>query len=93
MQFDYDGDRKSNVSVFRPDGGIWYLLNSTARFSAVQFGIATDKPVPADYDGNGKTDMAVYRDGNWFILNSTSGFTALGFGMATDKPVPDSSVP
>jgi hypothetical protein len=47
----------------------------------------------SDYDGDSKTDIAIYRDGGWFILNSTNGFAALGFGTATDKPVPNSFVP
>ncbi len=86
--FDFDGDGKSDISVFRPESGTWFLLRSNAGFTATQFGIATDKTVAADYDGDRKTDIAVWRNGNWFWLNSSNGtFNAVQFGQAGDIPI------
>jgi uncharacterized delta-60 repeat protein len=86
--YDFDGDGKSDISVFRPSDGNWYLLGSTAGFSTVNFGIATDKLAPADYDGDGKTDVAVFRDGIWYIIGSQVGFVSYNFGAAGDIPQP-----
>jgi hypothetical protein len=86
--FDFDGDRKSDISVFRPENGFWYLLNSQSGFSGTQFGISTDKIVPADYDGDTKTDVAIFRDGIWYLNRSSLGFTGVSFGAGTDIPVP-----
>jgi len=85
---DFDGDGKSDVSVFRPSSGIWYLLRSQAGFTGAQFGNNTDKIVPADYDGDGKTDVAVYRGGTWYLQRSQLGFTGIQFGTAEDIPAP-----
>ncbi|HEX8368362.1 MAG TPA: M36 family metallopeptidase [Pyrinomonadaceae bacterium] len=84
---DFDGDGKTDLSVFRPAEGNWYLQRSTAGFSAVQFGASADTLVPADYDGDGKTDIAVFRNGTWYRLNSSNGaFSAPSFGQAGDIP-------
>ena len=86
--FDFDGDGKSDVSVFRPTGGFWYLNNSTSGFTGAQFGDTNDKIVPADYDGDGKTDLAVYRNGTWYLNRSTAGFIGFAFGASDDIPQP-----
>jgi hypothetical protein len=70
-----------------------YLLRSQTGFTAFQFGLASDIPAPADYDGDGKADIAVYRDGIWYLQRSTAGFTGVSFGNPTDKPVPNAFVP
>jgi len=87
--FDFDGDGRSDISVFRPSDRVWYLLRSQSGFSSAQFGISTDKITPADFDGDGRADIAVFRDGVWYWLNSSNGsFNAVQFGIASDIPVP-----
>jgi hypothetical protein len=86
---DFDGDGKSDVSVFRPDSGAWFVLRSSnSSFTGVGFGISSDVLAPGDYDGDGKTDYAVFRpaDGAWYIQNRI--FRAQQFGAAGDIPVP-----
>ena len=88
-RFDFDGDGRADVSVFRPSDRVWYLNQSTNGFSATQFGLSTDKITPADFDGDGKTDIAVFRDGVWYRINSSNGTVAIvPFGLADDVPVP-----
>ena len=85
---DFDGDGRTDLSVFRPSNGNWYLNRSREGFTAVGFGASTDMAVPGDYDNDGKTDVAVYRSGVWYLLQSTQGFAAIGFGTASDIVVP-----
>lgn len=87
---DFDGDGRTDVSVFRPGSNVWYVSTSANNgFYANQFGIATDTLTPQDYDGDGKTDLAVYRGGIWHILRSGDGtYAAFNFGLSNDVPVP-----
>ncbi|HEX8290042.1 MAG TPA: BACON domain-containing protein, partial [Pyrinomonadaceae bacterium] len=85
--FDFDGDNKSDFSIFRPSAGEWwYLRSSDVGNNAFQFGIATDVMTPGDYTGDGKWDFAFYRpsNGTWYILRSEDGsYYAFPFGLGT----------
>ena len=87
-RFDYDGDGKADISVFRPSEGVWFINQSLAGFTSVPFGQTGDLIIPADYDGDGKTDVGVFRQGLWHLLLSQSGYTGISFGAAGDIPQP-----
>jgi hypothetical protein len=91
---DFDGDGKTDLSVFRPSEGNWYELRSTAGFQVFHWGLSGDKLVPGDYDNDGKTDTAIFRPSNtpgtadFYIFNSaTSTATIIEWGNTGDIPV------
>lgn len=83
---DFDGDGKTDVSVFRPSEGNWYLNRSTAGFTGINWGVSSDILTPGDFDGDNKADTAVFRNGTWYILGSASGFRSASWGSAGDIP-------
>jgi hypothetical protein len=74
---DYDGDGRGDfVTLFiTGTNRIWRILQTGSNtVREVYWGLPSDQIVPADYDGDGKTDVAVYRrtEGIWYILQSTT---------------------
>jgi hypothetical protein len=65
------------------------LRSSNGLFYSVNFGQLGDIPAAADFDGDGRADISVYRasTGAWYRLSSSNNsFFAQQFGIATDKP-------
>lgn len=90
--FDFDGDGRSDVSVYRPATKIWYAINS-GNDSVLQenFGDNGDILAPGDYDGDGQTDPGIFRPstGSWWYLSSVDGLQkSAQFGAAGDIPMP-----
>jgi hypothetical protein len=91
---DFDGDGKSDVTVYRPSTGQWIILKSGVNFTIHQtrsWGVSGDIDVPRDYDGDGRIDPAVFRPStqNWYFTMSSSNFAMIAsWGLSTDVPVP-----
>ena len=85
---DFDGDGRTDMSVFRPTEGNWYLNRSTSGFAAINWGLSGDVLVPGDYDGDNMTDTAIKRGGDWYILRSCDNTVAvINWGLSTDIAV------
>ena len=90
---DFDGDGKSDLSVWRGSVGDWLVVNSSnGSQQSLNWGTSAapyfDAIVPGDYDGDGKTDQAVWRgsDGIWYIRRSSDGQPILDFFGTNQAP-------
>lgn len=100
---DFDGNGKTDLVVVRNTGGgasgqvTWYVsLNGPGTASGTAWGIASDFFVPEDFDGDNKTDYAIWRpvstgapSGNafFYILQSATNTVRIDdFGQSGDDP-------
>lgn len=97
---DFDGDGKTDCSVWTPSSGLWRINRSSGNTQqTMTWGLGVspvnDLAVPGDYDGDGKADIAVWRttDGFWYIVQSSNNAVravSWGSGLSPylDVPVP-----
>ena len=87
---DFDGDLRTDVSVFRPSTGVWYISHSSNASVRIQgFGVDGDIPTTEDFDGDNISDIGVYRPstGVWYHVRSSDNVVAIAqFGLAEDVP-------
>jgi hypothetical protein len=94
---DYDGDGKTDIAVVREGATptsnlVWYIQKSSdGGLIANTYGITgSDLNAQNDYDGDGKTDLAVWRDsnGSFYILRSSDGvLNVVQWGSPSDFPI------
>ncbi|HEY8562944.1 MAG TPA: VCBS repeat-containing protein [Pyrinomonadaceae bacterium] len=99
---DYDGDGKADFMVWRAFGsvdGVWYLQTNAGEVSYTRFGQQGTNAVrdqalrSGDYDGDGKTDIAVYRPSTrtFYVIRSSGGVQTQQWGEAGSSNLPVAS--
>lgn len=95
---DYDGDGKTDIAVVRweyRDGDTYewyYRQSSNGIIYNVNFGAADAGDIPAqgDYDGNGATDIAVWRNttnASFYFITSSGQGSYFPWGRSGDLPI------
>ena len=84
---DLDGDGRTDLTVWRATTGTWFWVTSSTGFdyaqqSAKPWGSAAQQDIPmlGDLDGDGRSDLVVWRPGNgiWFWVTSSTMYNSAG---------------
>ncbi|MGD9630595.1 MAG: FG-GAP repeat domain-containing protein [Pyrinomonadaceae bacterium] len=81
----------ADLAVWRPTGGVWMVMGQTgSATTTLGFGLSSDVPLIGDYDGDGKTDFSVYREGStstFYVWPSgPTSWYGFNWGITNDDP-------
>lgn len=88
-EYDFDGDGKSDIARWKASTLEWQIKNSNGgSLTTNTLGSSGAVLAPGDFDGDLKTDVAVFNSGVWTIKPSGGGAQyTISFGAANDIPV------
>jgi hypothetical protein len=100
---DWNGDRRTDIGVWRPGSRVFFIdHNGNGRYDGAvtdrqgQFGIAGDVPLVGDWNGDGRSDVGLWRPGSaLFFLDRNQNLKWDGtvvdnlyaFGASGDRPL------
>jgi hypothetical protein len=88
---DTTGDNKADTAAYDSSNVVRVKNSTTNAISSVHFGAPGDQYLAADFDGDAKGDLTVFRpsDGTWWCIRISDGvINAATWGQNGDVPVP-----
>ena len=89
VPFDFDYDGKADIGRWQGSTTEFKVKHSNGgSYSTASIGSSTSKAAPGDFDGDHKTDAAVFTAGTWTIKKSSNGsIVTVSWGTTGDIPV------
>jgi len=94
---DYDGDGRTDVAIVHEDTAsnslVWYIQPSTGNgeYYGIPWGSPTDDVfAQGDYDGDNRTDIAIFRNSTgffWVLFSGNGAAQGLQWGARNDMPI------
>lgn len=90
LAFDFDGDCYADYSRWQANSFQYKIYNSgSSNYTTLNLGSSSSKIAPADFDGDGMFDMAVFAAGSWTVRKSSTNTNwSVSWGTTGDLPYP-----